>query len=58
MSAKEEKQRGWRWKKAKYLDFEFWHEQLKSLQISSNNIIKDLSKVKKDKNDEKLEKLR
>lgn len=57
MSAKEEKQRGWRWKKAKYLDFEFWHEQLKSLQISSNNIIKDLSKVKKDKNDEKLEKL-
>lgn len=58
MSAKEEKQRGGRWKKAKYLDFEFWHEQLKSLQISSNNIIKDLSKVKKDKNDEKLEKLR
>lgn len=58
MSAKEDKQRGWRWKKAKYLDFEFWHEQLKSLQISSNNIIKDLSKVKKDKNDEKLEKLR
>lgn len=58
MSAKEEKQRGWRWKKAKYLDFEFWHEQLKSLQISSSNIIKDLSKVKKDKNDEKLEKLR
>lgn len=58
MSTKEEKQRGWRWKKAKYLDFEFWHEQLKSLQISSNNIIKDLSKVKKDKNDEKLEKLR
>lgn len=58
MSAKEEKQRGWRWKKAKYLDFEFWHEELKSLQISSNNIIKDLSKVKKDKNDEKLEKLR
>lgn len=58
MSAKEEKQSGWRWKKAKYLDFEFWHEQLKSLQISSSNIIKDLSKVKKDKNDEKLEKLR
>lgn len=58
MSAKEDKQRGWRWKKAKYLDFEFWHKQLKSLQISSNNIIRDLSKVKKDKNDEKLEKLR